>query len=160
MANEDMVNAAPHPLFTPKPWPPPHNCKSTKLVPANESSDVKMGNDFDKALFVPVPSEQSVAKDESAIKSDDTTPPASKQKAQATEKATGTAGVKAKVAERKKKVGGDEEIVPASDEELIPKLKKVKVKVHNEINFAAKKMEENKVKGNKYGDMLKSISSK
>lgn len=114
-----------------------------------------MGNDFNKASFAPVPSEQLVAEDESAIESDNPTPLAKKQK-----KATGTVGAKAKVAKKKKKVYGDEEIVPASDEEQMPKLKKVKVKVRNEIDFATKKIEENQVKGNKYGDMLKSISSK
>jgi hypothetical protein len=105
LANEDMIDATPRPLFTPKPWPPPHNHKNAKLVPITESSDVKMGDDFDKASFVPVPSEQSVAEDESAIESDDPTPPSKKQKARVTEKATGTVGAKpgasAKVAEKK-----------------------------------------------------------
>ena len=164
LANEDMIDATPRPPFTPKPWPPPRNRKNAKLVPITESSDVKMGDDFDKASFVPVPSEQSVAEDESAIKSDDPTPPSKKQKAQVTEKATGTVGAKpgasAKVAKKKKKVDRDKEIVPASDEEQTPKPKKVKVKVRDEINIAAKNMEENEVKGSKYGDMVKSMSSK
>jgi hypothetical protein len=52
--------------------------------------------------------------------------------------------------------------VPASDEEQPqePKPKKVKVKVHNEINIAAKKIDdETQGKRNKYGDMVKSMAS-
>jgi hypothetical protein len=159
MANEDMVDATPRPPFTSKRWPPPRNHKSAKLVPVTGSSDVEMSDNCDKASSAPASSEQSVAEDESAIERGDPTPPAKRQK-QATEKATRTAGGKEKVAEKKKEVGGDEEIVLTSDEEQTPKPKKVKVKLRDDINFAAKKIEEDEVKGNKYGNMLKSVSSK
>ena len=64
-------------------------------------------------------------------------------------------GASKKVAdsERGKKVGGDEKVVVASDEEQTPKPKKVKAKVHDEIDFATKKME-NEVKGDEYGNMV------
>jgi hypothetical protein len=159
MANEDMVDATPRPPFTPKPWPPPRNRKKVKPVPNAESSEVEIGDDnldldFDKTSLTPVPSDDSITEDES----DDPTPPAKKQKIQATEKATRTAGASAKVAAKKKKVDRDEEVVATSDEEQTPKPKKVQAKVRDEINFAVKKME-NEVKGNKYGDMVKSMSS-
>ena len=65
----------------------------------------------------------------------------------------------AKVVEKKKQVDGDEKEVDASDEEEMPRPKKVKAKVRDEINFVAKKMEIDG-KGNKYVDMVKSMSNK
>ena len=76
------------------------------------------------------------------------------------------AGVKpvgGKVAEKKKRVDRDEEIVPASDDEETPKPKKVKVAkvpIRDEINMAAKKIVENEVKGNKYSGMVKTMFGK
>ncbi|KAM6503850.1 hypothetical protein JOM56_000793 [Amanita muscaria] len=180
IANEDIVDATPRPPFTPKPWPPrAHNHKSTSLGPITESSDVEMGDDIDRESFAPAPSEQSTTENDSdsAIESDDRTPPAKKQKAQgaekikagakqasgkaaekkktqATEKATGNAAAKAA---KKMEVDRDEEIVPASDEET-PKPKKAKVR--DEINIAAKKIVETEVRENRGGDMVNSMSSK
>jgi hypothetical protein len=116
-------------------------------------------SDFDKTSLASA-SEESVTEDESTTESDDSdvTPPAKKQKIQATEKATRTAAASTRVAEKKKKVDRDEKVVAAPDEEQTPKPKKVKAKVRDEIDFAAKKMD-NEVKGNKYGDMVKSMSS-
>ena len=169
MANEDVVDMTPRPPFTPKPWPPPRNRKAAKLVPITESSDVEMGDEFDKESFAPVLSEQEsvrVTEDESAVDSDGPTPPAKKQKTQVTEENIRGAGVKpvgGKVAEKKKRVDRDEEIVPASDDEETPKPKKVKVvkvPVRDEINMAAKKIVENEVKGNKYSGMVKTMFGK
>src|ERR1700729_1925707 len=50
-------------------------------------------------------------------------------------------------------------IVPDSEAER-PKELKLKLKVQNEINVATKKIEENKAQGNKYGEMVKSMTSK
>jgi len=58
----------------------------------------------------------------------------------------------------------NEEIVPTSDDEPSqkPKLKKVKIKVCNEVNIVAKKIESEETQGiwSKYGDMVKLMSSK
>ena len=149
MANKDVVDMTPHPPFTPKPWPPPHNCKAAKLVPITESSDVEMVDKLDKDSFAPVLSElESVTEEESAVDSDIPTPPAKKQKAQATEVNIRKAEVKpvsGKVAEKKKRVDRDEEIVLASDDEQTPRAKKVKVikaPVCDEINMATRKVAE------------------
>ena len=50
-------------------------------------------------------------------------------------------------------------IVPDSEAEQ-PKELKLKLKVQNEINVATKKIEGNKAQGNKYGEMVKSMTSK
>ena len=149
MANKDVVDMTPHPSFTPKPWPPPHNHKAAKLVPITESSDVEMVDELNKDSFAPALSEQeSVTEDESAVDSDIPTPPAKKQKAQVTEVNIRKVEVKpvgGKVAEKKKRVDRDEEIVPASDDKQTPKAKKVKVikaPVRDEINMAARKVAE------------------
>ena len=169
MANEDVVDMTPRPPFTPKPWPPPRNRKAAKLVPITESSDVEMGDEFNKESFAPALSEQEsvrVTEDELAVDSDGPTPPAKKQKTQVTEENIRGVGVKpvgGKVAEKKKRVDRDEEIVPASDDQETPKPKKVKVvkvPVRDEINMAAKKIVENEVKGNKYSGMAKTMFGK
>ena len=164
MANEDTVNVTPHPPFTPKPWPPPCYKKKPKLIPVAESSEVEIRDDdpdFDKTPLTPVTSEGSITEDELAVEdessteSDNPVPPVKKQKIWATQ----TAGTSAKVVKKKKQVDGDEKVVDTSDEEETPKLKKVKAKIHNEINSVAKKME-NEGKGDKYVDMVKSMSNK
>jgi len=158
-ADEDTVDATPHPPFTPKPWPPLHNQKKANLIPVAEisnvemSDDVKMSDDVDKASFVLPCSRKSISDDDSAVESDGP-PPIKKSKAQMARKVAGEAG------KRKKDDNGG--VVPASAEgqPQEPKPKKVKVKVCNEINIMAKKIED-KTQGaqNKYGNMVKSMSS-
>ena len=109
-------------------------------------------------IITPGASEQLAAEDESSITEDESSdtedesatendhaPPIKKQKIQVVEKATRTVGASEKVAGKGKKV------VVTSDEEQTPKPKKVKAKIHDEINFAAKKMSD-EVKGDKYGE--------
>ncbi|KAF8802625.1 hypothetical protein BYT27DRAFT_7260921 [Phlegmacium glaucopus] len=151
MANEDMVDTTPRPSFTPKPWPPPRNHKTSNLIPIAESSDsdVEMSG---SAFFVEI----SDVMDEST---DDEPSSPAKKRARATQKAMAGVGVKssgAKTAVKKKVDDSDVEIVPPSDEEL-PKPKKVKVR--DEINIATKKMEGGEDRGNKYRNMVKSMSS-
>jgi hypothetical protein len=152
-ADEDFVDATPRPPFTPKPWPPPRNQKKANLIPVAEISDVEMSDDVAMASFVPPCSRKSISDDDSAVESDNP-PPTKKSKARTARKDAGEVG--------KRKKADDEEIVPASDEEQPeePKLKKVKVKVRDEINIMAKKIED-KTQGtrNKYGNMVKSMSS-
>jgi hypothetical protein len=117
-----------------------------------------MSDSHDGALFEPE-SENPVTPDNSAAKSNEPTPHAKKQNTQTVQKATAKMEARksgAKTADRK-----NVEIVPALDEEQPeePKPKKVKVKVHDEINIAVKKIEENKIQNN-YGDMVKSMSGK
>jgi hypothetical protein len=164
MANEDIVDMTPRPPFTPKPWPPPRNRKAAELIPIAESADVEMGDEFDAQSFAPaLPEEESVTEDESAVESD-TTPRPKKQKAQAKNiREVEVKSVGGKVAAKRKKVDRDEEIVPASDDELIPRPKKVKVvkvPVRDGIDMAAKKIVENEVKGNKYSGMVKTMFGK
>jgi hypothetical protein len=40
-ADEDFVNATPHPPFTPKPWPPICNKKKANPIPVAETTDVR-----------------------------------------------------------------------------------------------------------------------
>lgn len=115
----------------------------------------------ENAPVEPVPAEESVTESESATESDSPAPPAKKQKVHDTAKARGTAGTgtSTKVTEMKRKAA-DEKIVAASDDndddvEQTPKPKKMKVR--DEINFAARKIEEDKVKGDKYGGMVESM---
>ena len=154
MANEDIIDATSCPPFTPEPWPPCRNKKGAMadLVPIAELEVDTDTND-------PAPAApELVAGDE--LESDDTTlgPPTKKQKTLVKEKATAamrTAGTNEKVAAwGGKKASKD----LAADEEGMPKPKKVKPKLRDEINLAAKEME-NEVKGNKYGNMVKSMSN-
>jgi hypothetical protein len=123
-----------------------------------------MGDEFNAQSFAPaLPEEESVTEDESAVESD-TTPRPKKQKAQAKNiREVEVKSVGGKVAAKRKKVDRDEEIVPASDDELIPRPKKVKVvkvPVRDGIDMAAKKIVENEVKGNKYSGMVKTMFGK
>ena len=160
MANKDIVDAMPCPLFTPKLWPTSHSQKDTCLTPLTKMSDIEMAEGFDAASFE-VPFSKKSITDDSAVESDNTPRPVKKLKVQATAKAVSMAGVKpvgGRAAEKKKRAKCDaEEIVQASDEELPqePKPKKAKVKLRDEINIATKKIKENKVQ-NAYVDMLKS----
>lgn len=158
LANEDMVDATPRPPFTPKSWPPSRDQKKAEaLVSIEDSSEVEARDDSDFALGPVASEDQSNAEDES---SDEATPPAKKLKIQATEKAAQTVGASQKVAERERKVSRDEEVVVNSDEDQTPKPKKTKIKVRDEINFAAQKMEnDSEVKRNKYADMVKSTGT-
>ena len=132
MANEDIIDATSCPPFTPKPWPPCRNKKgaTADLVPIAELEVDTDTND-------PAPAApELVTGDE--LESDDTTlgPPTKKQKTLVKEKATAamrTAGTNEKVAAwGGKKASKD----LAADEEGMPKPKKVKPKLHDEINLA------------------------
>lgn len=149
MANEETVDATPRPPFTPKSWPR-NKKKASKLV---KSSDVEMGPP-DASSLSPIESvteDESVAKDDSLTESESDVPipPAKKQKFQA----TSTVGGSGKVTHSERKVGKDKKIVVTTEEEQTSTPKKVKAKVRDEINFAAKKME-NEDKEDKYHDMV------
>ena len=155
-ADKDIVDATPRPAFTPKPWPPPHNKKKANLIPVAKISDVEMSG-VDDGSFVPPRSEKSVSVDDSAVESDNP-PPAKRPKAQTAGKATAEVEIKAtREAGKNKKV--DKYDSEASDEET-PKPKKVKVKVRDEINTMARKIEdETQGMPSKYGDIVKSMTS-
>jgi hypothetical protein len=160
-ADEDFVNATPHPPFTPKPWPPVRNKKKANPIPVAETTDVKMSDDVDNASFIPPCSEKFVSEDDSAAESDNRPPPAKRPKAQTAGRATAKAGIKVtgEVGKKTKADKNDAEIVPVSDEEQ-SKPKKVKVKVRNEINTMARKIEdETQGTRSKYGDIVKSMPS-
>jgi hypothetical protein len=160
MINEDFVDATPRPLFTPKSWPPHRNLKNSVLTSAAETSDIEMGDNHDGALFEPVAAGDS----ESAVESDEPSPPPKKRKAQTVQKAAVNVeqrkGVEKTAADGEKKV----ETAPGSDNEPLqePKPKKMKVKMRDAINIAAKKIEANAIEGtqSKYGHMVKAIPSR
>lgn len=168
MANEDLVDATPRPPCTPKPWPPLRNKKKAKLVPTVAESEPVDDPVFDNSPLTPVASEESVTEDESLADAEDESvtedeseieyiaPPTKKQKIKDTEKAIRKEEASA---EKGKKVDRDEKVMVAPDEEQTPKPKKGKGSIREEINFAAKKLE-NDVKGDKYSAMVKSMSSK
>jgi hypothetical protein len=145
IANENIVDTTPHPHFSPKPWPPPCNRKGAKVVPIAELDDTEISHESDNIPLTPAPSEQSVTEGESTTE-DDESPPAKKKRVYATKKPTGVKPAGEKIVE-KKKADGNEDIATESDEEKTPKPKKVKVKVRDEIDIAAKKMGGN-VEGN------------
>lgn len=165
MANEDIVDATPRPVFTPKPWPASNNHKNAHLTPIAETSDGEIFDGFDAASFAPSYPEKSVSDDDSDIESDGPPPPAKKLQVEKTGKAVMTARAKpvgGKVAEKRKKVDDDADEVVLDSEEEKPqeaKPKKVKVKVRDEIDIAMKKIAEDKIQ-NKYSDMVKSMPSK
>jgi len=76
MANKDIINATPHPSFTPKPWPPPRNSKKANLTPVAEVSD----ESSDEELFKAPCFEESATKEESTVEGNPP-PPAKKLKA-------------------------------------------------------------------------------
>ena len=63
MANEDIVDATPHSVFTPKPWPASNNHKNAHLPPITETSDGEIFDGFDTASFAPSYPEKSVSND-------------------------------------------------------------------------------------------------
>lgn len=137
---------------------PPRSKKKANLIPVAEISDVEMSG-VDDGSFVPPRSEKSVSVDDSAVETEsDNPPPAKRPKAQTAGKATAKVGIKAsREAGKNKKV--DEYDKEASDEET-PKPKKVKVKVRDEINTMARKIEdETQEMPSKYGDIVKSMTS-
>jgi len=177
MAKEAMADATPRPQLT-TPKPPRNKKKAKQLFPIAESTEDQIGDpDFDETPVAPVAAENSFTEDESAssVTEDESAssltedeseieyvaPPPKKKKIMVTEKATRTVGASTKVAERGRKVGKDEKVVAASDEAQTskPKKDKAKVQVREEIKFAAKKMK-NEVKGNRYDDMMKSMSKR
>ena len=155
IANEKIVDATPRPHFSPKPWPPPRNRKSAKLVPIAELDDTEISHESDNTPFTLAPSEQLATESELSTE-DDKNPPAKKTRVYATKKPTGVKPTGEEVVE-KKKGDGDEDIATDSDEEQTPKPKKVKVKVRDEIDIAAKKMVKN-IEGDRYSNMVKLMS--
>jgi hypothetical protein len=157
MVCEDDVDATPRPAFTPKPRPPPQNQSRMTSLPA-ETSDVEMSygsdfdGDFDRAPFVPPPSADGSTVDDSTVEND-TPPPAKKAKAAA--KGKGKETKKAKAASKKKTAEESEvEIVePKAEPPKEPKPKKKNFR--DEINIAAKELEE--VQAKKFGGMVKSM---
>jgi hypothetical protein len=122
-------------------------------VPVEESSDVEMTDDFDQGSFVPPGSEHSATVDDLAVESDVPTPrPVKKRK-------TGKANaVVPKAGKGKKAEESEVEIVDSDAELKVPKPKKVKPRVRDAINVAAKNIEDDKAgPGNKYATMLKSV---
>ncbi|KAH9010534.1 hypothetical protein EDB85DRAFT_2161179 [Lactarius pseudohatsudake] len=195
LANEDLVDATPRPLFTPKRR---HNQIQSDLTPISKTSDSdshgdsnnngdsdshgdndrdsdndsdpdsdsESSDDNEKSAFKPLASEPSDMGDNStqAVESDVPPPPGKKlkgahKKAVVTRAATKATSRKNKRANKliAKSAGSDAE--PPQE----PKPKKIKVRIRDEINVAAKKMEdqaEDKSQGNKYADMVKSMSGK
>jgi hypothetical protein len=85
---EDLVDATPCPLFTPKQMSQSQNQAYSGLTPIPATSNVET-SDFDRALFEPAKSESSAENDtKSAAESDPPAPPPKKLKSHSTCKAT------------------------------------------------------------------------
>lgn len=163
MANEDLLDATPRPLFTPKPWPRSKSKKRSRVDPPAEPNEVEIDDDnlaFDNTPLTPVAEDLETEHEDDAEnksltddKSDSieyTSPPTKKQKT-----------IPPIKKQKGKKVDRGEKAMVATDDEETqetPKPKKTKAKVREEIDFAAKKMKEvqAKLEINKYADMLKS----
>ncbi|KAF8506106.1 hypothetical protein JB92DRAFT_2964481, partial [Gautieria morchelliformis] len=177
IANEDVMDVTPRPPFTPKPRPlrnhKANHTSQSNLNPIKESSDVEMTDDCDQSVFIPPNSEGSVVGD-SEVESAVVPSPAKKRKAEtgkgALLKAATTkkgaiakaAGKKATVksASKKKIEESDVEMVDSEAEPVkVPKPKKEKARVRDEINIAAKAIEGKDLPGNKYANMVKSMLS-
>lgn len=155
--NEALVNATPRPPFTPKPWPPPRN-RNTNNVPIEVSSDVEMTDNFDRGSFVPPGSEHSATVDDSAVESDAPTPRPTKGRKTGKGKAVvSKETVVPKPGKGKKAEELEVEIVNSDTEPVkVPKPKKVKPRVRDAIDIAARSIEDNEPgAGNKYAAMLK-----
>ncbi|KAH9026130.1 hypothetical protein EDB85DRAFT_1893546 [Lactarius pseudohatsudake] len=191
LANEDLVDATPRPLFTPKRR---HNQIQSDLTPISKTSDSDSHSDSnnngdsdndrdsdndsdpdsdsessdnnEKSAFKPLASEPSDMGDNStqAVESDVLPPPGKKLKGAHKKAVVTRAAMKATSRKNKRankliaeSAGSDAE--PPQE----PKPKKIKVRIQDEINVAAKKMEdqaEDKSQGNKYADMVKLMSGK
>jgi hypothetical protein len=151
MANEDSVDATPRPPFTPKPWPPTRGHKTTKLFPVSESNDDEDAAP-DPAGELPVagPADDS----ESNTESDSPPPPPKKQKVHR-DKARGVSMKKLEA--EKKKLDKNEEVMTVTDDDGQETPRPKKMRMRDEINFAAQKIDEDKAEGNKYGGMVESV---
>ncbi|KAH9027217.1 hypothetical protein EDB85DRAFT_1893035 [Lactarius pseudohatsudake] len=184
LANEDLVDATPRRLFTPKRR---HNQMQSDLTPISKTSDSdshgdsnkngdsdshgdnnrdsdndsdpdsnsESSDDNEKSAFKPLASEPSDMGDNStqAVESDMPPPPGKKLKAM---KATSRKNKRANKL-IVKSAGSDAE--PPQE----PKPKKIKVRIRDKIDVAAKKMEdqaEDKSQGNKCANMVKLMSGK
>jgi len=171
MVNEDIVDVTPRPApFTAKPWPP-HNRKKADLAPiaevGNDPGDSHDPSSLLSANSSPPCSEYLVAEPEEEPASGSDSPiPAKKLKAQTTKKATMKVGRAPRVQEKLKAALPVEEVAQALDEEMAitdeeppqkPKPKRTKVKLRDEIDLAAKKMQEDNIR-NGGGDMEKPTS--
>lgn len=164
MVDEDMVDATPRPLFTPKARPSTrHQKDSTPAVTDPETSDVEILEDSESESPF---SKNSVTHDSSSGESDGEvsfeSPPA-KKKPQRTVKTAQTVKATAPMAKGtgKRKVP-EAETEPAFDEETPKKPKpkpkskpKPKTTVRDEINVAAKKIQENKDEGHEERDKVR-----
>ena len=155
LIQENDFDATPRPVFTPKLRPLPQ----INPFPA-ESSDVEMaeGSDFDGADFKPPTADGSVTVDDSAVETDPEPPV---KKAKANSAAKGKAKVTKKAAG---KVASEKGNAESSDVEIVepkvelpkePKPKPKKKLFRDEINVAAKELEE--AQGKKFSAMMKSM---
>src|ERR1700679_1223357 len=74
IANEDMVDATPRPMFTPKPRPLSRNQKNSPLTSFAGTSDIEVSDNLDETPFMP----GSVDADDSAVENNIPPPPPKK----------------------------------------------------------------------------------
>jgi hypothetical protein len=166
IANEDIVDATPRPTFTPKPRTLSRNQKKSSLTPFADTTDIELSDDLDENPLTPG-SKNSVDADDSAVENDGPPPPtpAEKMKVKITQNATTAPTVDTKklgeTADRKRRVDVEGDAPGGSDDEQLqePRLKKMKVKMRDEISVATTKILEIEKKGNKYAGMVNSMGS-
>ena len=165
LAEEDLVDATPRPLFTPRQRSKRHNQAYSGLTPIQATSDIDT-SDFDGALFNPAKSDISAENptdedSDSVVESDAAASPPKKLKSHNTRKATPVT-TEATARRKKKQVDESEPEVEAmashsqnEEPRRVPKVKKQakKAAVREEINKVAQKIRESK-----YGDMVDTMS--
>ena len=128
IANEDVMNSTPRPLFTPKPRPRSRNQRPSSLTPIADTSNVE-ASDVPDATPLMAGSEDLVDADDTALEAAMDIymplPPAKKRKG----KAPATKHVP------------EPRPVASEDEDQQPKPKKLKAKMRDEINIAVNSME-------------------
>lgn len=143
IANEDMVDATPRPTFIPKPRPLSLKRKNSPLTSLADTSDGE--TDVGESPFIP--NSKGLADADEDVESDAPQAPPTKNKAKTIPKATPA----------KKRESTDVEAnAPDSDEE-VPKPKKAKMKMRDEIDIATTNIVKNeRGLGNKYAKLLNS----
>lgn len=169
IAHEDIVDATPRPVFTPRPRSRrSQGRKTSPLTPFTGTSDIVCDDDDPgESPFLPTGHLGSEGGDGDLALESDTPPtpppPLKKKKGKSTQKATAAKKKPEETADRKRRAADVEDDLPADSKEeqpQEPKPKKVKVKMREEIKVATTKIVENEKEekgpgeGNKYAKMV------
>lgn len=162
IVNEDIVDATPRPLFTPKQRRFPQSHKNSPLTSFADTSDIEIESQADgpeDTPFIPGSADDAVDVGVDLDDTADAPPPPAEEKKEKKSKKAKTDAKNQKVEEtagHKRKVVDVEGNAPRE-----PKPKKVKVKMRDQINDATMKIMENEkeLEGNRFAKMVDSMGS-